>query len=106
MHLSYSAAAMLHALHTGYHYGFDIMDALGLPSGTVYPALRRMEKAGLIESTWEKAHIAQREARPPRRYYTLTHAGRMAEAEAAERYRLTWNFATQPARPVRTRGDS
>ena len=29
------------------------MDTTGLPSGTVYPALRRMEAAGLIDSAWE-----------------------------------------------------
>ena len=51
--LSLSAAAILQAIDHGYGYGFDIMDATGLPSGTVYPALRRMEAAGLIASRWE-----------------------------------------------------
>src|SRR4030095_14155412 len=70
--LSYSAAVILQAVANGYQYGFDIMDITGLPSGTVYPALRRMEDAGYVDSKWEKATIAQREQRPPRKYYELT----------------------------------
>ena len=64
--VSFSAAAILAALRDGRQHGFDIMDALGLPSGTVYPALRRMEEAEFVESRWEPADTAQREARPPR----------------------------------------
>jgi DNA-binding PadR family transcriptional regulator len=82
------------------------MDALGLPSGTVYPALRRMEDAGLIESKWEKAQVAQREARPPRKYYELTRAGRSTLANAAERYRLPEQFGPRIAKPVRAKGEA
>ena len=60
-YLSHAAAVILQALANGYQYGFDIMDITGLPSGTVYPALRRLEQTGLIDSKWEKAGIAQRE---------------------------------------------
>jgi DNA-binding PadR family transcriptional regulator len=105
-YLSYSAAAILHALKNGHHYGFDIMDALGLPSGTVYPALRRMEESGFIASKWEKAQIAQREARPPRKYYELTRSGRTALTDAAERYRLPEDLETRAARPVRARSEA
>jgi DNA-binding PadR family transcriptional regulator len=87
-YLSYSATVILQAVANGYGYGFDIMDATGLPSGTVYPALRRMEASGLIDSAWEKPAIAQREQRPPRKYYELTRVGQHALAEAAQRYRL------------------
>jgi len=45
--LSYSAAVILQAVANNYQYGFDIMDMTGLPSGTVYPALRRMEELAL-----------------------------------------------------------
>ena len=62
-YLSMSATAVLQAIANGYVYGFDIMDATGLPSGTVYPALRRMEGAGLITSQWEEATVAQRDQR-------------------------------------------
>ena len=68
-HLSRSAAVILQTIADGYVYGFDVMDATGLPSGTVYPALRRMEAAGLILSQWEDAVVAQREQRPLRKYY-------------------------------------
>lgn len=40
------------------------IDGTGLPSGTVYLALRRMEAAGLIESGWE-CKAAQASTRPP-----------------------------------------
>jgi len=87
-YLSYSAAVILQALDNGYKYGFDIMDITGLPSGTVYPALRRLDDAGFVISKWEKEAIAQREQRPPRKYYELTRDGKEALAEAVKRYRL------------------
>ncbi|HKW00398.1 MAG TPA: PadR family transcriptional regulator [Vicinamibacterales bacterium] len=88
-YLSFSATVILQAVGNGYGYGFDIMDATGLPSGTVYPALRRMEAAGHISSRWENPALAQREQRPARKYYELTRAGHRALADAASRYRLT-----------------
>ena len=60
----------------------------GLPGGTVYPALRRLELAGYIVSKWEKHSIAQQAQRPPRKYYELTNEGRVALSEALKRYRL------------------
>ena len=98
-YLSFSATAILRALSNGYVYGFDIMDATGLPSGTVYPALRRMEDAGLIKSRWESSAAAQEGQRPPRRYYELSKAGARALAEAAERYRLTDRPAAKLGKP-------
>ena len=86
--LSHSAAVILQAVANGYKYGFDIMDVTGLPSGSVYPALRRMEQAGLVDSKWEREGLAQDEGRPPRRYYEVTPAGTDALAEALKRYRL------------------
>jgi len=105
-YVSYSAATVLHALGSGYHYGFDIMDALGLPSGTVYPALRRMEEGGLVASKWEKPHLAQRESRPARRYYELTRPGELALADAAERYRLPRHLGRRDLKHVRARGEA
>ena len=87
-YLSLSATVVLQAVAGGYGYGFDIMDGTGLPSGTVYPALRRMEATGLVTSAWESAAIAHREQRPPRKYYDVTRSGRIALADAVERYRL------------------
>ena len=85
--LTYPTALVLQALTQGCHHGFDIMDATGLPSGTVYPILRRLDHEGLLESRWEKPAIAQREQRPPRRYYEITRAGAAMLAQAVERYR-------------------
>lgn len=69
-------ALVLQAVATGHRYGFDIMDASGLASGTVYPALRRLEEAGLLEARWEDARKAREDGRPSRRFYALTPAGR------------------------------
>jgi DNA-binding PadR family transcriptional regulator len=55
-------------------YGLEFVDATGLPPGTIYPILARIEGAGWIASRWEQ--IDQHEAgRPRRRYYRLTPDG-------------------------------
>src|SRR5215212_2767495 len=86
--ISYAVAVILQAVASGYQYGFDIIDISGMPGGTVYPALRRLEETGYLSSKWEKQSIAQAESRPPRKYYELTREGREALAEAVKRYRL------------------
>lgn len=86
--LTHSTAVILQAVANGYKYGFDIIDITGLPGGTVYPALRRLEEAGYLSSKWEKQEVAQAELRPPRKYYELRRAGEEALAEAVKRYRL------------------
>lgn len=78
-------ALILQAVGAGYHYGFDIMDATGLASGTVYPALRRLEGAGLLRSVWEEVDAAHRGGRPQRRLYRLTKEGRASLTEAVEK---------------------
>ena len=85
--LSYSASLILKVISDGCHYGFDIMDITGLPSGTVYPALRRLESAGLLTSRWEAEREAREEQRPARKYYRITRGGEKALAEAISRYR-------------------
>lgn len=85
--LSFSGTAILQAVAHNYHYGFDIMDVTGLPSGTVYPALRRLEASGLLVSKWEAEDTARNEQRPARKYYKLTAAGRQALDTAVNRYR-------------------
>jgi DNA-binding PadR family transcriptional regulator len=85
--LSYNGALVLQALIQGFAYGFEIMRAAHLPSGTVYPLLRRLEASALVESRWEDALVARDEGRPPRKYYEATPAGHAALAEARERVR-------------------
>ena len=75
-------ALVLKAVAAGYRYGFDVMEACELPSGTAYPALRRLEKARLLKSRWEKAAEAHADGRPRRRIYELTPAGADALHEA------------------------
>ena len=93
-----SALAVLSAISRSVRYGFDIMDATDLPSGTVYPILRRLEDDGLAKSRWEREGAARREQRPPRRYYELTGAGETRLAEARARYRALESLAPHLAR--------
>jgi DNA-binding PadR family transcriptional regulator len=95
--LSHTAALMLKAIAEGYSYGFDIMEITGLPSGTVYPALRRMDNDGLIEGAWENEAKALREERPPRRNYKITRAGKLALTAAEKKYPLIAMFARPKA---------
>jgi len=85
--LSLGTVLVLHALARGCVYGFDIMEETGLSSGTIYPALDRLERLGLATSEWEDARIAQEEKRPPRRYYRITPDGALKLQEALERHR-------------------
>ena len=86
--LSHTAAMILQAVDAGFIYGFSIMEMTGLPSGTVYPAMRRLERDDLIRSQWEKQSIADDEQRPPRKYYKLTSAGRTTLESSRKRYPL------------------
>ena len=65
--LSVTAVSVLRAIADGYQYGFDVIDQTGLPSGTVYPALSRLERDGLVKSAWENEQDAHAEGRPARR---------------------------------------
>ena len=84
--LSIPAVSVLHALSNGVKYGFHVIDATGLPSGTVYPVLSRLERDGLVKSTWEDERGAHAEGRPARRYYRVTSAGEKALREATAQY--------------------
>lgn len=85
MKTTFAATLVLEAIDRDARYGFDIMDLTGLPSGTVYPILRRFEKNGFVRSKWEDAAAAHEDGRPRRRNYSLTGAGRAALVEARER---------------------
>src|SRR5213595_1424643 len=85
--LSFGHVAILHAIAGGNRFGFDIMDATGLTSGTVYPTLDKLESLGFLTSKWEDPRAARRDKRPPRRYFDLTTAGATALAAALQRYK-------------------
>ena len=71
---------LLAALEPGPRHGYAIIEGLrdgsggqfDLPTGTVYPALHRLERAGLVQAEWSEAGGRRR------RVYQLTPAGRRA----------------------------
>jgi PadR family transcriptional regulator PadR len=89
---------LLALLDDGPAYGYAVIEALrarsggrfDLPEGTVYPALHRLERTGLLSSVWEQAGTAERR----RRVYTLTADGKVA---LRERQRDWEQFATSMA---------
>jgi DNA-binding PadR family transcriptional regulator len=59
---------------SGEHYGLEVSRSSGLPTGSIYPILTRLETAGWVISAWEE--IDESEAgRRRRRYYQLTTYG-------------------------------
>jgi DNA-binding PadR family transcriptional regulator len=95
-HLSIAALTVLHAVARGTGHGFDIIDRTDLPGGTVYPALSRLQRDGLVSSTWEDVGIARADGRPPRRDYVATPLGVRTLNDALERL-----HALRPVRPLR-----
>ncbi|MCE6998640.1 helix-turn-helix transcriptional regulator [Saccharothrix sp. S26] len=85
-------AMLLAVLEPGPLHGYAIITAvqqrsggaLELRTGTVYPALNRLERSGLLRSRWQP--VSDR----PRRCYELTEAGRRGLADA----RSTWQEFT------------
>ncbi|HSV66884.1 MAG TPA: PadR family transcriptional regulator [Mycobacteriales bacterium] len=69
-------------------YGYELMKAAKVQSGTLYPMLARLAEDGLVESEWEPEG-ERPGGRPPRKFYTLTGVGvatvrqELAEHDAA-----------------------
>lgn len=61
---------------------------LDFPSGTVYPALKRLERRGLIEGEWESSGRAKR-------VYRLTAAGTKALADERAEWTATASVITR-----------
>lgn len=82
-------ALLLSVLEGGPLHGYAVIESLkarsggslNLPTGTVYPALRRLERAGFVDSTWSTVNGRER------RTYELTGSGRRALAGE----RANWN---------------
>lgn len=91
--LTHSEAIVLQVIAKGYRHGFDVIEQTGIAGGTVYPALRRLERQRLLRSRWERATVAREEGRPPRKYYEITEQGRVALQDALERFRFLRPFA-------------
>jgi PadR family transcriptional regulator, regulatory protein PadR len=91
--LSHTSAMLLQAIAAGHVYGYTVMEVTGLPSGTIYPALRRMERDQLIRSQWERQSVADAEQRPPRKYYKLSRTGEKTLEASRKRYPLLAKLA-------------
>lgn len=65
-------------------------DAFDLPEGTIYPALHRMERAGMLASQWSESEGRRR------RVYQLSVPGR----EALGRKQAEWQAFTRSVRLV------
>lgn len=95
-YITYPTTLVLQAIADGTRYGFDVADSTGLQTGTVYPALRRLESLGFVRSSWESERIARRELRPPRRYYEITRRGNEALAVAVKRFENLGRLRSRP----------
>jgi len=80
--------AILSALFRDTHYGYSLVrqmavaGVLDLNEGTIYPILSRLAKEGLVQTEWVESKQG-----PPRKYYTLTDAGRVMCAALAGEFR-------------------
>lgn len=74
-----------HGYEIARHLADDADRRLLTAYGTLYRALGRLEKMGLLRSRREDPDIAARENRPGRRLYTLTAEGQLAAREARKR---------------------
>jgi PadR family transcriptional regulator, regulatory protein PadR len=80
-------------------YGYQLATALGemgtslaASEGTLYPLLRRLQREGLIDATWQESRDG-----PPRKYYHLSQAGaRLLQSQLAE-----WDALTQAIASLR-----
>lgn len=66
-------------------FGFEVVREFKISSGSVYPALARLEKAGWIEGHLEDID-PKVELRRPRRYYTMTATGAFEATRALDRF--------------------
>ncbi len=72
-------------------YGLELCELVGLPSGTIYPILARLERVGWVDSAWEDPAVHEEARRPRRRFYWLNRDG-------AERALAALAGAHQPRR--------
>lgn len=95
-------ALILAVVERGPLHGYAIIEALAersggeldLPTGTVYPALRRLEAAGYLDSRWSE------DTGRRRRTYTLSRAGRRQLREARAEWQVFSSVITGVLRPA------
>ena len=69
--------------------GADIARATKLASGTLYPILFRLERAGWVESRWESCN-PEESGRPRRRLYQVTALGARSAKAAVKDLELAF----------------
>ncbi|MGH3897746.1 MAG: PadR family transcriptional regulator [Pseudonocardiaceae bacterium] len=79
-------------------YGLELCDLVGLPSGTIYPILARLEQVGWVDSAWEDPAAHEAARRPRRRFYRLTPDGAMTDPVALIRLAMPCPGPTGHAR--------
>jgi len=88
--LTLQSARALRVLLDGPAYGLQLMKAMTVPTGTLYPLMARLEREGLVSSELEQID-EHAEGRRARRWYRLTGTGeqyaRLVLAELAESLR-------------------
>jgi PadR family transcriptional regulator PadR len=82
---------------TSRHWGYDLHKRAGVRSGVLYPILHRMVEEGWLEDGWEDPTQLSGK-RPPRRYYQLTHEGKLALGGLLEQARNDARFRTLTGR--------
>jgi PadR family transcriptional regulator len=76
-HALLQVAAALMSDASARHWGYELSKQSGVRSGVMYPILQRMLDQDWLADGWEdQKHIKAK--RPPRRYYELTDAGKVA----------------------------
>lgn len=92
--------AVMAALHEGSHYGYSLVRrltatrAIEIKEGTVYPILARLSREGLVSSHWVESSQG-----PPRKYYELTGAGRLACEALQDEFRRLVRLVEDASRP-------
>ncbi|MDX3586121.1 PadR family transcriptional regulator [Streptomyces europaeiscabiei] len=84
-------------------YGLTVGQAVGLQSGTIHPILARLERAGILESSWEDPddHASADPPRPRRRYYRFTKDGaEQARLVLARAHQSKPSGTTRTTKPV------
>jgi PadR family transcriptional regulator PadR len=95
---------ILQTLRWGAQHGYGIssairahsQDAIQVPTGSLYPALHRLEEKGWISSNWEMAKDKNREFK----FYRLTAAGKKQLAQEESKWKQLVVAITRMMRPA------
>jgi PadR family transcriptional regulator len=85
---------------SGRHWGYELSKQSGVRSGVMYPTLARMLEKGWLTDGWEDQGQTGRAKRPPRRYYELTDAGKIALGALVAEARHDARFSRMVGGPV------